>query len=289
MRCRYRENIYSCGEFLEVDIFPTFHKGNDHRRKKRYKPTAAMQERLNQRNAERALTRILEKNYIENDIEVTITYRDDTLPETYEQAYRDSVNYLRRVKRLRTKLGLPEMKTVTIPGGGRFHFHIIMSGGVPREKLEELWGKGFANTKRLQIGDDGLAGLAIYDANQLSEDKLEADLFSDYDINEETGELIERVGGVKRERKKGERRFVCSKNIERPEPEIKEGRISQRRAEQLATIDAASHKAWGDMYEGYTFVRCEPYYNEENGGWYIHVRLRRDKPSRNNRGQRTAV
>lgn len=277
MRCRYRENIYQCGEFLEVDIFPTFHKGNDRRRKKKFKPTAAMQERLNQKNAERALIRILNKNFTEGDIEITLTYSDNKLPNSYEAAYRDSVNYLRRVKRLRTKLGLPEMKSVTIPGGGRFHFHIVMSGGVDRETLEKLWGRGYANTKRLQIGDDGLAGLAIYDANQLSEDKLEADLFSEYELNEETGELTEREGGVKRQRKKGERRFVCSKNIVRPEPEVKEGRISQRRAEELATVDSVSRKAWADMYEGYTFVRSEPYYNDENGGWYIHVRLKRDR------------
>ena len=87
MRRRYREKEYRCGDYLEVDVFPVLcdvkcAKG----RKKRYKPTSAMQERLNQRNAERELTRILNRNFGRGDISVTLTYRADTLPKTEEEA-----------------------------------------------------------------------------------------------------------------------------------------------------------------------------------------------------------
>jgi hypothetical protein len=64
MRCRYREKIYKCGEYLEADIYPVFHQGGGKsRRKARYKPTSAMQARLNQRRAERELTRLLNENF----------------------------------------------------------------------------------------------------------------------------------------------------------------------------------------------------------------------------------
>ena len=125
MRRRYREKIYKCGEYLEVDIFPVTDgaKAPATKRKSRYKPTSAVQARLNQRNAERALTRLLNANFTSEDISVTLTYNSDELPDTYEQAERDAKNFLRRVKRLRAKLGLPELKYVLIPGGGRYHFH----------------------------------------------------------------------------------------------------------------------------------------------------------------------
>ena len=270
MASRYRENIYRCGKYLEIDVFPTFHKGGRKRRRAKYRPTSAMQERLNQRNAERALTRILNENFTSDDIEITLTYKDEYLPDTYAGAKRDADNFLRKVKRLRARRGLPEIKYVLVPGGGRYHFHIPMSGGIPRDELEALWGKGYANSRRLKFDENGIAGLANYISNQREDDEfLGEDLFSKYDINEETGELIERD----RKRRKGERRYTCSRNIKRPEPEIKEGRISKARVEELASFDSESKKAFERMYPGYTLSRCEPYYNDENGGWYLHIRM----------------
>lgn len=286
MRCRYRENIYKCGEFLEVDIFPTFDKKKGGRiaRRSRFRETSGMQARLNQRNAEKALVRLLNANFTTGDIEIALTYDNEHLPSKYEDAVRDVTNYLRRVKRMRDKLGLPEMKRVTVPGAGRFHFHIVMSGGVPREILETLWGKGFANSRRLEANRDGFAGIANYIAAQLDPDMNTDDLFSAYDINEETGELTER-DGHKANRAKNAKRFTCSNNIVRPEPEIKDGRISQKKVEELATVSSASAKEFNKIYDGYEFVRCEPYYNSEYGGWYIHVRMRkRDERKRRSEG-----
>jgi len=281
MRCRYRENMYKCGEYMEVDIFPTFHKGGKTRRRAKYKPTGAMQERLNQRNAERALTRLLNANFVIGDYEVTLTYSDKYLPSDGEQADKDAINYIRRVKRLRARLDLPEMRYVKIEGGGRWHFHIVMTGGVPREKLEELWGRGYCNVKRLVPNDDGLAGLATYIARQLPLDEFEGfDLFSGYVLNEETGELAE---SEQVSRKKGKRRWSASKNLIRPEPEVREGKISQARVEELSTVDSANREAFEEIYPGYEFVRCEPYYNGDNGGWYLHVRMRRRREKKGKR------
>lgn len=276
MRCRYREKIYRCGDYFESEIFPVFHKGGGkiHRRSK-YKPTSAMQARLNQRRAEEALTRILNENFTENDIEITLTYADEYLPKDYEKAIRDADNYIRRVKRLRQKRGLEAIRFVRVPGGGRYHFHIVMSGGIDRDELEQMWGYGYANSKRLKFSRGSIGGLAHYDASQLDEGDAYGgeDLFSLYDIDEETGEATEKA----RERKKGQKRWSCSKNLRRPKPEIREGRISAARVEELATVDSLSRTAFEKLYPGYSFNTCEPYYNPENGGYYLRVRMYRTR------------
>lgn len=274
MRCRYREKIYKTGEYLEAEIYPVFHQGGGKsRRKARYKPTSAMQARLNQRRSERELARLLNENFKDEDYELTLTFTDEYLPEVYEDALRMAVNYMRRVKRLYTKKGITDLKYVIVPGGGRYHFHIVMTGGVSREALEKLWKLGYANSKRLKFAVGGVAGLAYYIANQLKEDEYGGeDLFGGMDIDEKTGEVTE-----ERIRKKGARRWSCSKNLVRPEPEVRDGRISQSRVEELCTVDAESRTAYEKLYPGYSFSSAKGYYNPENGGYYLQIIMRVNK------------
>ena len=276
MRCRYRESLYECGDYLEGDVYPVFHTAPKKRRTK-YKPTRAMQEKLNQRNAERALARLLNANFSYGDIEVSLTYAPEHLPACDEDAERDCVNFIRRVKRLRAKMKLGEIKYIKVTGGGtRYHHHVVMTGGITRESIEELWGKGFANARRLSPNEDGLAGLGYYICRQLCDEDIYngLDLFSEFDINEETGELTEREGIS---RKKGKRRWSASKNLIRPEPVITDGRIPQYKVQELCTVDSANRAEFEALYPGYSFVRCEAQYNEDNGGWYLHIRMRRRK------------
>jgi hypothetical protein len=95
-----------------------------------------------------------------------------------------------------------------------------------------------------------------------------------FDIDEETGEVSEVQSAERRvQRKKGQRRYSCSKNIVRPEAEEKDGRISAARVEELATVDSSSRAAFEKMYPGYVFSSCRPYYNEENGGYYLEIKM----------------
>lgn len=276
MRCRYREKIYRCGDYLEADIFPAFAKANG-RRKAKYKPTSAMQARLNQRNAERELTRILNANFTSNDISLTLTYDDKYLPETFEDAERDVKNFLRRVKRLRKRLGLNELVYVIIPGAGRFHFHIPMSGGVDDKTLQRLWPYGYANAIHFEFNENGIEGHARYIAKQFEEDNYGGeDLLSLLDIDEVTGEVM---GEVPQMRRKNKKRYTCSKNIVRPEPEKRDGHISAARVEELATVDSGSRAVFEKMYPGYCFADCKPYYNAENGGYYLQVKMYRSDAS----------
>ena len=262
MRCLYRERRYVCGDYLEVDIFPVFRKQMS--RGVRAKPTSEVQARLNEHNAEQQLIRILNANFTSSDIEIHLTYRDDVLPETPEEVKRDVQNFIRRVKRLRSRLGLEEMKYVVVPGGGyegtRFHAHVTMSGGVDRSVLEELWGYGYGNSKRLQFNENGIEGLARYAARQFTAHK---------------GELP--FG----------KRWSGSRNLIIPPPQDRDGRISHKKVKELSTFDAERCEPFEALYPGYRVSFVRPFYNEVNGGYYLCVKMYREGAHFANKKKRT--
>lgn len=251
MRCLYRERRYFCGNYLEVDIFPVFRKQNG--RRKKAKPTSEVQAKLNEHNAIQQLIRILNANFTGEDIEIHLTYRDDCLPETPEEAARDAQNFIRRVKRYRKKLGLPPLKFVQVPAGGingtRYHFHITMNGGVDRSVLEDMWGYGYANSRKLQFNENGVEGLAKYVARQFSDNKAEMPF---------------------------KKRWTASRNLVIPEPQDRDGRISQRRVQELATFEAECREPFERLYEGYSLSEVSPFYNDMNGGYYLHIKMYRE-------------
>lgn len=79
-----------------------------------------------------------------------------------EEAARLLRNFIRQVKRLHKKMGLPPLKYIAVTErgkrGGRYHHHVTLSGDV----LEGLWKHGYVNSRYLQFTEDGLAGLGNY-------------------------------------------------------------------------------------------------------------------------------
>lgn len=250
MRCLYRERRYICGDYLEVNIFPVYRKANG--RGKKAKPTSDVQARLNEHNAEQKLIRILNANFTSEDVEIHLTYRDENLPETTEEAEKDVQNFLRRVKRLRKKLGLPELKYVNVPEGGfegtRFHFHITMNGGIDRSQLEDLWGYGYANSRKLQFNENGVEGLARYITKQFRAHKDELPF---------------------------RKRWTASRNLVIPEPIDRDGKLSKKKVKELATVYVNKSESFEEIYEGYAFGECKPFYNDVNGGFYLHIKMYR--------------
>lgn len=246
MRCLYREKRFTCGEFLEVDVFPVFKKPGA--RGKRAKPTSAVQERLNQRNAERKLIRLLNANFTDEDIRFDLTYANDNYPESPEAAQKEVQNYLRRVKRHRKKLDLPDLKYVFVTEvgerDGRLHHHIVMSGGMSINLLAKLWNKGYTTAKPLQFDEFGIVGIAVY--------------------------LIKNpILG---------KRWCASRNLTQPKESQRDGRLSQREVRDLAITPNEAAKKIEKYYEGYKLTDLHPYYNEVNGGWYLCIRMRRKPP-----------
>lgn len=250
MAYTYRERRYYCGNYLEIDVFPVFPVARS--RQKKEKPTSEVQQKLNEHNAEQKLIRILNANFTSDDIEIHLTFADENLPADDEEAARDIQNFLRRVKRLRKKNGLPELKYVCVTEGGsegkRYHYHVTMNGGLDRDELEKLWGYGYANSRRMQFNENGVEGLARYVTKQFREKK-------------ENGETIFR------------KRWTASKNLLIPPPKDRDGRISEKKVKQIAEAEIPNGAILERLYPGYSFASCRPFHNDVNGGYYLCVRM----------------
>ena len=184
-----------------------------------------------------------------------MTYQQQ--PESPEEAQRLLRNYIRRVQRARKKQGLPPLKYIAVTEkgskNGRYHHHVTLSGGMDRDELEKLWGLGYANSRRLQFTESGLAGLGHY--------IVKSPLYT--------------------------RAWNASKNLIDPEPKTRDGRISGRRAEELAR-DTTNNAEYEKLYPGYFLADAGAWHNDVNGGKYIVARFyRRDgvfiKPKRRKR------
>ncbi len=244
MRTAYREKMYTCGEYLDVFIFQVFETGKHSggKRAKR-KPSTEVQKKLNQRHRKEKLTRLLHANFTPEDLEIHLTYRGEQ-PEGDEKAVRNLRNYIRRIKRLRKKLGLPPLKYIAVTErgkrGGRYHHHITVNGGVDRDALESMWEYGRANSRRLQFDENGLAGLGHYIVKSP-------------------------VGG---------KAWSASKNVVDPEPRARDGRISARKARELVENIQDSTR-FEELYPGYLLSKAEAFHNDVNGGYYIMARFHR--------------
>lgn len=245
MRTVYREKPYYCGEYLDAFIFPVFETGRNRGGKRvKRKPSTDAQKKLNQRHREEKLRRLLNENFTPDDLEIHLTYKKGAQPKSEEEAARLVRNWIRCVKRRRKKLGLPPLKYIAVPErgkrGGRYHHHVTLSGGMDRDELESLWIHGYANSRRLQFTEEGLAGLAHYITKSYA----------------------------------GKKAWTASKNLVDPEPRTRDGRISGRKARELAENiqDSTRFEA---LYPGYLLSAAEVFHNDVNGGYYIVARFYR--------------
>ena len=242
MRTVYREKKYVCGEYLDVFVYPVFETGKSGggKRTKR-KPSTEAQKKLNQRHRKEKLERKLHANFTPEDLEIDLTHR--VQPESDEEAARLLRNYIRRGQRLRNKQGLPPLKYIAVTErgkrGGRYHHHITVNGGIDRDTLENLWEHGYANSRRLQFTEEGLAGLANYIVKSPVRKKA----------------------------------WSASKNLVDPEPRIRDGRISGKKARELDEHRQDSTR-FEALYPGYLMSGpAEVFHNEVNGGCYLVARL----------------
>ena len=237
-----RESVYVCGDYIDGDIYPVFQPPG--RRRKKCRPTSDVQAAINQRNAERSAARLVHLNFGPGDIALHLTYRDE--PADAAAGKRDLYNFLSRVKRLRVKLGLPDLKYLSCTeisrgGSGRMHHHVIMSGGVDRDVLERAWGKGYANSKRLQFGEDGVAGLARYVA-------------------------------------KGRhfyRRWNRSRNLAKPEAAVRESTHAELSAAVRSIKGSVAHAHFEGLWPGWQLTTADCVKNAYNRCDYVRYEMRR--------------
>lgn len=125
-------------------------------------------------------------------------------------------------------------------GCKNYHPHIFITGGIDRDKLEELWPFGTrCNADRFQPERFGPETMAKY----MMKDP------------------------------KGFRRFSCSRNISRTykKPRAKDARFSAGHLAKLSQERCDDKQYWEKKYPGYSFVRSFPRFNDYNGHWYLTV------------------
>ncbi len=277
-----REKKIYCGKYYrEVDIYnytDIQHRAVRGKRSKKQKESEPKQKNLNDKNARRYLIQLGNLNFgAEPDaLSVTLTYDKYNLPSSVEEAEKEVRNYLRRMAYKRKKDGLPPLKYILVTAFRsdkedeekpvRIHHHLIINGGIDRNKVEAMWTHkrinwakfdkdekykqqvykeqlGYANADRLQPNENGITALCSYMTKQPNNKK----------------------------------RWSSSQNLEKPTSRTNDYKYRRTHVERLAK-ERPSREYWEKKYPGWTLtdgdngVRYE--YNEFTG-WSIYLKLRK--------------
>lgn len=248
----YREKKIYSGKYLEIEIYPISKEQKNKSRVQKRKESRREQKNLNAKNAKKHLIRLANTNFTNKDLAVHLTYTNKYLPKSSEEAKKHVINYLRRIKHYRKKHGLSELKYIAIieykeqiegEKEVRIHHHIIMSGGMDRDKVEDLWGKGRSNADRLQEDEFGYTALAIY----ASKDP------------------------------RGNKRWTQSRNLIQPTiAPPNDCKYSRKKVFELSK-NQGNKEDFNKLYEGYFFTDHKVTINEKTQAISIYIRMRKIK------------
>ena len=269
-----RTTTIRAGRSLEVMCCPIIKVGPEAKRElKRRKSTPAM-EKVNQRNTERHMMRLLEHNFTPEAVVFTLTYAypaedygfcnladlsdlywDRGLPWDVGRVKKDVRNWREKVKRRVVQCGgkAEDVKWIIRTEEGKqppaeglppkYHVHGIIEGaGITRELVEELWPHGTVTTDPFRMTDDGPAQLARYLCKQ----------------------------------KTGGRWWSHSRNLKEPPRTVSERKVSRRRLSRIAAdVQRDGRETLEKLYPGYKLVEATAHYSDFAAGAYIYARMRR--------------
>lgn len=251
----YRTRTIKAGTRLEAEVYPIYGRGMEQTaRREKLNITRERQAQLNTRRSKRKLVLLMENNFsYDRDVHVTLTYAG--AEPTLERCRKDVRNFLLRVKRLREKRGLEDLKYIYAIGhdaGQRIHVHMVTNGGIGRDELETMWGKGYANTIRLQKQGGGLQGMANY-------------LFRQNEKARDNGE------------RQGFHMWSGSRNLKPPKEHTSDTKLSNRKVKKAALNFGADGKAILEKtYPGYTLESWQVMYSDVVDGVYIRAVMRKE-------------
>lgn len=296
MRTFVREKKIYCGyDYLEVDAYnytkTELENARKGKRSKKEVLSTPRQIELNEQNSKRYFLQLLNTNFGEDDLHVTLSYSAANLPATEEEAEKEVRNFYRRVSYKREKEGLPPLKYIAIPvctykADGvtptRIHHHIFMNGGLDRDTVEELWRKrkrkgqkkgdkiGYANADRLQPDENGLGALCEYLSKQAGGKKRWS---SSQNLDKPEKETVDPDSPPKAMAS----RFSASANIEKPWSRTNDHSFSRRELERICK-SPPDLSYWERRYPGYTLVGggygFKAIYSDTRG-WALYLKLRR--------------
>ena len=127
----------TAGDQFEIEIYPQFRSMDEVPPEGRTikKDNNKAQKNLNDKNARKYVERLINENFSDRDIWMTLTYDDAHLPPDgdVDAAIKNVQKYIRRINYQRKKRGLPNAKYVYVTAYNpdaeiRWHHHIVMDG-----------------------------------------------------------------------------------------------------------------------------------------------------------------
>lgn len=137
------------------------HKG---KRAKKGTGTTPAQKEGNFRRAVMMLTWLMNANYQDGDLLVTLDYKREYRPQDSAQMNRDFNNFFARLKRAMAKSGLAPPKYIRVLEVGKRgarHHHLLLPGTVSLPVLQKCWAAGGVNVKPL-FTDGNYRAIAEY-------------------------------------------------------------------------------------------------------------------------------
>lgn len=239
----YRDRVYSCGDYMPVDIFPVFDKPGQ--RRKKAKPTSDIQAKLNVRHSSGQYFRKLHANFAQyEDLKVDLTFDQEHLPASPEEGKASFGRFVDRLRYRWKKKGIDKpLKYMVVMGEGRIHFHTVLTGGLTWVEIKTAWGNGGVNVVPLQFDEFGPEAMVGYFLRQA----------------------------------RGTKKWWGSRNLINPEPSERDWHLTKSEVKELADRETVI-QAVEAAYPGYEFVDGDVYRNKINAGAYVHLLLRKKRP-----------
>ena len=242
-----REKLFSVksGEYIEpcINIYSDEQeKVSRLKRAKKTKATEPKVKKLNDEYSRQYFRLLLNGNFGQGDYQMFLSYDEEHRPADRTAAIKDRQKFVARLRTLYKKHGI-EFKNLAITEtgvkSGFLHHHHVVPGGIDRNLIEEKWGKGIANCRRLQKRSDRwLNDFATY----LMKSQSNAE--------------------------KGERCWSGSRNLVKPDVRICDNdRINRRRLREL--VEARNNddvqRAAEKIYKGYRLIDWRVEFNLVTG------------------------
>lgn len=270
----YKTRTTTAGTRLEAELFPIYGRAKMGKvRAAKKNQTKEAQERANHARSIRREIMLAEANFTNKDYFLHLTYKDAP---SFERAEKDVRNFLQRVKYLRKKRGMEDLKYICViedgEGKKRIHVHMLISGGIHRDELKRIWdsstvsGGGIIKAEPLDT-TNGMEGAVVYMAKELwakgyrnNADEDEIDGIARYMVNHVTKK----------------RSWRNSRNLTEPDVSTSASKFSNRKVKKVARdFRATAREIMERTYPGYRFIQCAVYYSDVVDGVYIRAVMRR--------------
>lgn len=243
----YATKKIKSGDQLEVEIYPEFSRKQEIIENGYVFKDLKAKRKLNDKNSRKHFIRLVNTNFTNSDLMLTLTYSNDQYPKDMKKAQRNIANYIQKVNYHRKKRGLSNARYVYVTewikkktGAVRCHHHIIIDGEMTGDELESMWKKGRRNQiRKLNMDEDSLTGIATYLSKATS----------------------------------GGKRYCQSLNLKKPKETKDHQTFRMKQIREMVWDHTRAGEIVGEKFKGYNLRESKVFYNDMNGRYYIYVRM----------------